>query len=350
MLRYFPEVPTDNHFTGIGLHGVFDSKFERVIITKLDYIPIDKDVKYDADKNEFYIETITYIDAATTTTSTSSTTTSTTTVCTSWEYSIDLIYCETCTLSGPAVITNSEPLTLYKYYYLNGFKIGIKEFLGCTNTVAENNILNSSQEDNCIDVLCPVTTTTTTTNCCTLPDVEIGTQIWTACNLDVDKYRDGTPIPQVTDPTQWANLTTGAWCYYNNADTNCYGKLYNWFAVNDPRGLAPAGYHIPSKAEWDTLEAFLPAPEGGSLKEVGTANWNPPNALATNSTGFTALPSGIRDEVGNFDWEGDYGNWWTTTASSSTNAWTYYTYTLGGGLPATTTRKVRGFAVRLIKD
>ena len=356
MLRYFPEVPTDNHFTGIGLHGVFDSKFERVIITKLDYIPIDKDVKYDAVKNEYYIETVTYIDAATTTTSTTSnlTTTTTTTICTSWRYSIDWIYCENCTLSGPAVITNSEPLTLYKYYYLNGFKIGIKEYLGCTNTVAEYNILNSSQEDICIDVICPPTTTTTTTNCCTLPDVTIGTQVWTACNLDVSTYRDGTPIPQVQDPTQWVNLTTGAWCYYNNVDDNCYGKLYNWFAVNDPRGLAPVGYHIPSKDEWDILKAFPSAYPGGKLKEVGTTNWDSPNNLATNLYGFTALPSGIRNELGVFDWIGTDAYWWTSTSYDAqyggVNAWTFYTYYLGGGLPSTITKKVRGKAVRLIKD
>jgi uncharacterized protein (TIGR02145 family) len=350
ILRYFPEVPTDNNFTGVGLHGVYDSKFDRVIITKLDYIPIDPDVKYDADKNEYYIETVTYIDAATTTTSTSSTTTTSTTVCTSWRYSIDWIYCETCTISGPATITNSEPLLVNKYYYLNGFKIQINEFLGCTNTVADNNILGSSYEDLCEDVICPATTTTTTTNCCTLEEVEIGTQIWTACNLDVSTYRDGTPIPQVTDPTQWANLTTGAWCYYNNADDNCYGKLYNWYAVTDPRGLAPVGYHIPSKAEWDTLATFLSSNPGGKLKEVGLTNWNSPNTYATNLYGFTALPSGTRDETGSFDWEGDYGNWWSTTPSSSTNAWSYYTYTLGGGLPGSTTKKTRGFAIRLIKD
>jgi uncharacterized protein (TIGR02145 family) len=350
ILRYFPEVPTDNNFTGVGLHGVYDSKFDRVIITKLDYIPIDPDVKYDADKNEYYIETVTYIDAATTTTSTSSTTTTSTTVCTSWGYSIDWIYCETCTISGPATITNSEPLLVNKYYYLNGFKIQINEFLGCTNTVADNNILGSSYEDLCEDVICPPTTTTTTTNCCTLEEVEIGTQIWTACNLDVSTYRDGTPIPQVTDPTQWANLTTGAWCYYNNADDNCYGKLYNWYAVTDPRGLAPVGYHIPSKAEWDTLATFLSSNPGGKLKEVGLTNWNSPNTYATNLYGFTALPSGTRDETGSFDWEGDYGNWWSTTPSSSTNAWSYYTYTLGGGLPGSTTKKTRGFAIRLIKD
>jgi uncharacterized protein (TIGR02145 family) len=354
ILRYFPEVPTDNNFTGVGLHGVYDSKFDRVIITKLDYIPIDPDVKYDADKNEYYIETVTYIDAATTTTSTSSTTTTSTTVCTSWRYSIDWIYCETCTISGPATITNSEPLLVNKYYYLNGFKIQINEFLGCTNTVADNNILGSSYEDLCEDVICPATTTTTTTNCCTLEEVEIGTQIWTACNLDVDKYRDGTPIPQVQDPTAWANLTTGAWCYYNNADTNCYGKLYNWFAVNDPRGLAPVGYHIPSKAECDTLISFLSGNPGGKLKEVGTTNWNSPNNLATNLYGFTALPSGIRNEAGNFDWEGTDAYWWTSTSYDAqyggVNAWTYYTYYLGGGLPTTITKKVRGKAIRLIKD
>jgi uncharacterized protein (TIGR02145 family) len=356
ILRYFPEVPTDNNFTGVGLHGVFDSKFERVIITKLDYIPIDKDVKYDADKNEYYIETITYIDAATTTTSTTSnlTTTTTTTICTSWRYSIDWVYCENCTLSGPAVITNSEPLTLYKFYYLNGFKIGIKEYLGCTNTVAEYNILNSSQEDICIDVICPPTTTTTTTNCCTLPDVTIGTQIWTACNLDVSTYRDGTPIPQVQDPTQWVNLTTGAWCYYNNVDDNCYGKLYNWFAVNDPRGLAPVGYHIPSREEWEILKAFPSAYPGGKLKEVGTTNWDSPNNLATNLYGFTALPSGIRNELGVFDWIGTDAYWWSSTSYDAqyggVNAWAYHTYYLGGGLPATILKKVRGKAVRLIKD
>lgn len=94
--------------------------------------------------------------------------------------------------------------------------------------------------------------------------VTIGTQEWKLKNLDVTHYRNGDPIPQVTDPTQWANLTTGAWCYYNNDSTNgtIYGKLYNWYAVNDPRGLAPIGYHIASDQEWATLFTFL-----GSLNQ-----------------------------------------------------------------------------------
>jgi hypothetical protein len=85
--------------------------------------------------------------------------------------------------------------------------------------------------------------------------VKIGNQWWMAENLSVSHYRDGTSIPKVTEETQWANLTTGAWCYYNNdSDLGIiYGKLYNWYAVNDSRGLAPAGWHIPSDAEWTIL-------------------------------------------------------------------------------------------------
>ena len=93
-------------------------------------------------------------------------------------------------------------------------------------------------------------------------NVVIGAQKWKSKNLDVAFYRNGDAIPQVTDDAEWAALTTGAWCYYNNDSTlgKTYGKLYNWYAVNDPRGLAPRGWHIPSDAEWTTLETTL----GGS--------------------------------------------------------------------------------------
>ena len=107
-------------------------------------------------------------------------------------------------------------------------------------------------------------TTTTVTNVCgnvtdidsnTYNSVTIGTQCWTQTNLNVSKYRNGDIIPQVTDPTAWANLTSGAWCYFDNDTSNgpVYGKLYNWYAVNDPRGLAPADWHIPSDDEWTVL-------------------------------------------------------------------------------------------------
>src|SRR5690242_1829855 len=91
-----------------------------------------------------------------------------------------------------------------------------------------------------------------------VPSVTIGNQVWMLKNLDVTTYRNGDPISQVTDSTQWVGLTTGAWCYYNNDPANnvVYGKLYNWYAVNDPRGIAPLGWHIPTDAEWTTLSTF----------------------------------------------------------------------------------------------
>jgi hypothetical protein len=94
---------------------------------------------------------------------------------------------------------------------------------------------------------------------CVIKEVLIGNQIWTSTNLEVITYRNGETIPQVQDANTWANLTTGAWCYYENNTANgtTYGKLYNWFAVNDPRGLAPNGYHIPTNAEWSTLITYL---------------------------------------------------------------------------------------------
>ena len=141
------------------------------------------------------------------------------------------------------------------------------------------------------------------------PTVNIGSQTWLQKNLNVSKYKNGVVIPQVTDATQWAALTTGAWCWYNNDSANyaaTYGKLYNWYAVNDPRGLAPEGWHVPTSLEWDSL-AYIVAGNvtnaGGPLKETGTFHWFTPNTGATNSTNFNGLPGGFRanqDATGEF--------------------------------------------------
>ena len=131
----------------------------------------------------------------------------------------------------------------------------------------------------------------------------------------------------MTDPTQWGNLTTGAWCYYNNDPANgiIYGKLYNWFAVNDPRGLAPVGWYIPSDAEWTMLTTFLGGTPiaGGKMKATGmltsgTGLWVNPNTAATNSSGFTGLPAGTRSYTGGWGKVniGFYGEWWSSTQSS----------------------------------
>lgn len=136
--------------------------------------------------------------------------------------------------------------------------------------------------------------------------VKIGDQIWTDRNLDVDHYRNGDPIPEVQDPQEWRNLTSGAWCYYNNDSIigKTYGKLYNWYAVNDPRGLAPAGWHIPSDKEWQSLHDYVRqvyprAFEGLILREAGNVHWKYSNefSIATNNFGFTALPAGLRQGI-----------------------------------------------------
>ena len=191
-----------------------------------------------------------------------------------------------------------------------------------------------------------------------LPNVTIGTQIWSSTNLDVTTYRDGTPIPQVTDPTQWANLTTGAWCYYNNDPTNIvtYGKLYNWYAVagihdNDPatpnKILAPAGWHVPSDTEWTTLTDFLGGMSiaGGKMKSTGTSLWVSPNSAATNQSGFTGLPAGFRDGSGTFGNIGGGLYLWSSLA-----AWTRSLYYSGGSAFRDYHNEVNGFSVRCIKN
>jgi len=159
--------------------------------------------------------------------------------------------------------------------------------------------------------------------------VTIGSQIWSKFNLDVTTYSDGTPIPQVSNPVEWSNLTTGAWCYYNNDTANwvVYGKLYNWYAVagihdNDPttpnKTLAPSGWRIPSNNDWTELTNFLGAREvaGSKMKATGTTLWNAAN-IATNESGFTALPGGDRIIDGSFQSIGNWTAWWSTSEYGS---------------------------------
>ncbi len=192
------------------------------------------------------------------------------------------------------------------------------------------------------------------------PDITIGTQVWKRCNLSVTKYRNGDTIPQVTDPIAWGNLTTGAWCYYDNDPTTepAYGRLYNWYAINDPRGLAPTGYHIPTDAEWTTLTDYV----GGALtagailkinanigSEGDCIGWESPST-STNERGFTALPAGLRIDDGTF-----YGihltcRLWTSSNFDGTHA--YYrsmAYTTDD-VHIGTELKAYAMSVRLIKD
>jgi len=189
--------------------------------------------------------------------------------------------------------------------------------------------------------------------------IRIGTQRWMTKNLSVTRYRNGDKIPQVKDSAEWASLTTGAWCYYkNDAVTGAtYGKLYNWYAVNDIRGLAPTGFHIPSDAEWTTLSTFLGGDllAGGKMKSTGTIEavtglWYSPNTDATNSTGFTGLPGGYRNNNAVFYYIGYNGYWWSSTDENSIYAYYRNVSYDNDDLFRAYQYKSYGFSVRCVKD
>lgn len=122
--------------------------------------------------------------------------------------------------------------------------------------------------------------------------VTIGTQIWMVENLNTTRYRDGSDILNVTDNTEWSELTIGAYCNYDNDvnNANIYGALYNWYTVNTGN-LCPTGWHIPSEGEWTVLISSLGGESvaGGKLKQIGTEYWEDPNNPATNEVGFNGL-------------------------------------------------------------
>ena len=203
-------------------------------------------------------------------------------------------------------------------------------------------------------------------------EVQICNQVWMTRNLEVETYCNGDTIPEVTDPSAWSKLTTGAWCYYNNdpAMGEIYGKLYNWYAVNDPRGLAPLGWHIPSDEEWKVLEMCLGmshseadtqkfnrgANQGGKFKSIGTKEagdgiWSSPNSGATNESGFSAIAGSYRYTEGHFDSGiSEIGVWWSSSTKSSTEAWyraLYYNNTYINRNPFYIGS---GFAVRCVRD
>ena len=174
-------------------------------------------------------------------------------------------------------------------------------------------------------------------------------------NLDVATYRNGDPIPKVTDDAAWGALTTGAYCYYNNDSATyaaTYGKLYNWYAVNDPRGLAPEGWHIPTDFDWTTLENCLGGASvaGGAMKETGTIHWTTPNIGATNISGWAGLPGGYRFNNGTFNFVGIGGYWWSATESDATGALFRFLLYNNGDLNSINFSKQIGFSVRCLRD
>lgn len=212
--------------------------------------------------------------------------------------------------------------------------------------------------------------TFTTTNSIVLTDITICNQVWKATNLDVTTYRDGTIIPQVTDESAWANLTTGAWCYYNNdsAIGGTCGKIYNWYAVAGiydaasltntslRKQLAPNDYHIPTKAEWTTLTNCLGGVNiaGGKMKEEGTLYWLSPNTSATNSNHFTGLPGGGRSPQGGFGFIGIMSQFVNSTLDTTYGSGDLFSldlsYNRSSAVFVTQTDLNIGNYVRCIKD
>jgi uncharacterized protein (TIGR02145 family) len=160
------------------------------------------------------------------------------------------------------------------------------------------------------------------------PSVKIGNQVYMTGNLNVDKFRNGDPIPEAKTDSEWEKAgekKQPAWCYYKNDEKNgkIYGRLYNWYAVNDLRGLAPEGWNIPSDDEWTILTTHLggDGSAGGKMKSTGSHYWKSPNKDASNSSGFSGLPGGGCFENGKFSHIGDDGDWWSSSESGTYTAW-----------------------------
>jgi uncharacterized protein (TIGR02145 family) len=191
--------------------------------------------------------------------------------------------------------------------------------------------------------------------------IQIGQQCWTHSNLRVGKYRNGNTITNITNSTTWSQANSsniGAWCNYNNSITNgnIFGRLYNWYAVNDTRGLCPSGWHVPNDGEWTVLVNYLGGDSwaGGALKSTTilptVGGWTSPNTSASNASGFTALPGGYRVTNGTFFEVGSYGGWWSTSSTGTNLAWVRLLWYGVANVDRVSYDQRFGFSVRCIRD
>jgi len=197
----------------------------------------------------------------------------------------------------------------------------------------------------------------------TMPDIDgniyktivIGDQIWMAENLRTTRYQNGDSIPNITDNEGWAALTSGAYCNYKNTldlDTIAtYGRLYNYYAVADSRGIAPKGWRMPDINDWATLIEYLGGDTIASnhLKEVGNTHWEDPFE-SDNSSGFTALPGGRRYLSKDIAEIGFYGDWWTLSEYNETHAGFLYLFYFSSNVNKGVNYKANGYSIRLIKE
>jgi uncharacterized protein (TIGR02145 family) len=183
----------------------------------------------------------------------------------------------------------------------------------------------------------------------------IVTQEWMVENLRARTYRNGVVIPEVTDAATWGGLTTGASCWYNNdsATYACpFGRLYNWYAVASSNNVCPTGWHVPTDAEWTTLENQLGGSSiaGGKMKSTGTLYWQSPNTSADNSSGFSGLAGGSRNNNGAFGNFGYDGYWWSSSENNTYSALSRLMNYNNGNTYSTNANKSVGFSVRCMRD
>ena len=209
---------------------------------------------------------------------------------------------------------------------------------------------------------CPGTPTVKDIDGNTYNTIQIGTQCWTKENLRVTRYNDGTLIPLDTSGgyngdgigQTWSNLNTGARTVYGNENLklSIYGYLYNWYAAADLRGICPLGWRIPTNGDYSLISQSLGNENiaGGKLKETGITNWKSPNTAATNETGFTGLPGGLRWENGRFRLLSERGFFWSSSVSGFTDAWPYMLYYLDGFIYRVNHPRYIGGSLRCLKE
>jgi len=184
--------------------------------------------------------------------------------------------------------------------------------------------------------------------------IPIHNQCWMQENLKTTRLNDGTPIPLVENNISWSNLMDPGFSWYNNDNTSyghTYGALYNWYAVKTEK-LCPLGWRVPTDEDWHKLNHNFggPSEAGYKLKDIGTMYWSSPNTLATNESGFTALPGGERNYFGLYDRIGYAGNWWTTTEVDNFTAIVWNLRYNAGNTFRESASKRNGYSVRCIKN
>ena len=361
LLKKFPDYKLyDNPVDGIGCQTIFDSQYDLLYFTKKDYLPINDCLRYDP--------VIGFYDNCSPVTATCPLGYTLNTVTNKCEKTVlspkitpvfGNVYSQYCGTSVPALPTVSDNgitgtwsfITVDPTHFVYTFTPSSNP---CAITITKNiELISAVTPTFTITKICPgavppalpttsnnnitgtwspapnanpqqVYTFTPSAGQCAasveLSQTDFYSFVWQEKNLNVDTYRDGTPILHAQTGNQWDDAFAqgiGAWCYYNHDPANgpIYGKLYNWYAVNNPRGLAPLGYHVPTRNEWQLYIACLGGQNvaSGKMRETGTTHWNPTNIGATNSSGFTALPGGILGGHSFFSNVNTACNLWTST-------------------------------------